>query len=137
MDMDEDRTKRYEINPSRRAKRTIAKSGKRNTQTHTGSSSNVTPKKKGSKKQKKHPKLRIFIKVFIIICILLVLAGIGVFAAIFFSDKWDMTQDDLVIKMQNSTTYDANGEAMHELSGDENRKIIPYQKWENIFQKHM
>ena len=39
--------------------------------------------------------------------------------------KWDMTQDDLVIKMQNSTTYDANGEAMHELSGDENRKIIP------------
>ena len=125
MDMDEDRTKRYEINPSRRAKRTIAKSGKRNTQTHTGSSSNVTPKKKGSKKQKKHPKLRIFIKVFIIICILLVLAGIGVFAAIFFSDKWDMTQDDLVIKMQNSTTYDANGKAMHELSGDENRKIIP------------
>ena len=127
MDIDNDRTKKYEINPSRRAKKATAKSRKRTTGASSGSnSSNVTPKNKnGGKNQKKHPKLRKFIKIFIIICILLVLAAIGVFAAIFFSDKWDMTQEDLVIKMQNSTTYDVNGEALHELSGEENRKIIP------------
>ena len=126
MEIDNDRTKRYEINPSRRAKKATAKSSYRGTQSRGSKSSNAAQKNKnGGKKQKKHPKLRMFIKIFIIICILLVLAGIGVFAAIFFSDKWDMTQEDLVIKMQNSTTYDVNGEALHELSGEENRKIIP------------
>lgn len=36
-----------------------------------------------------------------------------------------MTEEDLVIKMQNSTTYDKDGELLHELSGEENRKVIP------------
>ena len=82
-------------------------------------------KQKEKKKNKKHPKLRLFIKIFIIICILLCLIGVGVFAAIFFSDKWNITKEDLVIKMQNSATYDKDGELLHELAGDENRKIIP------------
>ena len=34
MDMDEDRTKRYEINPSRRAKRNYCKIRKKNTHKH-------------------------------------------------------------------------------------------------------
>ena len=36
-----------------------------------------------------------------------------------------MTEDDLVIKMQNSQTYDKDGNAWHEIKGEENRKIIP------------
>ena len=122
MDIDDDKTRIYEINPSRRAKRTTRNSESKNLRTN--SSKNGKTGRNG-KKQKKHPKLRKFIKIFIIICILLVLAGIGVFAAIFFSDKWNMTQEDLVIKMQNSSTYNENGELLHEISGEENRKIIP------------
>ena len=53
------------------------------------------------------------------------LAAVGVFAAIFFGDTWNMTEEDLVIKMQNSITYDKDGNQLHELSGEENRKIIP------------
>ena len=48
-----------------------------------------------------------------------------VFAAIFFGDTWNITEDDLVIKMQNSITYDSEGNQFHELAGEENRKIIP------------
>ena len=125
MDIDNDRTKKYEINPSRRARRATAQVKKKSSTTRGNESKSTSKNKKGGKNQKKHPKLRMAIKIIIIICILLVLAGVGVFAAIFFSDKWDMTQEDLVIKMQNSTTYDINGEALHELSGEENRKIIP------------
>ena len=56
------------------------------------------------------------------------LIGVGVFAAIFFGDTWDMTEEDLVINMQNSSTYDSEGKQLHELTGEENRKIIPLQK---------
>ena len=63
-----------------------------------------TKKMKKVKKQKKHPKLRKFIKIFIILCILLFLTGMGVFAAIFFGDTWSITKEDLTIKMQNSIT---------------------------------
>ena len=81
-------------------------------------------KEKKAKKQKKHPKLRLFIKIFIILVILLCLAGAGVFAAIFFGDTWEISKDDLVIKMQNSYTYDKDGKLLHELTGEENREII-------------
>lgn len=125
MDIDNDRTKRYEINPSRRGKRAAQRTNGRSTKQRSTRSTANNKNSKKERKQKKHPKLRKFIKIFIILCILLVLAAVGVFAAIFFSDKWNMTQEDLVIKMQNSATYDQNGELLHELSGEENRKIIP------------
>ena len=82
-------------------------------------------KKKDKKQKKKHSKLKKFIIAFIIIIILLCLIGAGVFAAIFFGDTWNMTEDDLVIKMQNSITYDSEGNVLHEIRGEENRKIIP------------
>ena len=49
----------------------------------------------------------------------------GVFAAIFFGDTWNITKEDLTIKMQNSITYDKDGKVLHEIRGEENRKIIP------------
>ena len=82
-------------------------------------------KKKDKKQKKKHSKLKKFIIAFIIIIILLCLIGAGVFAAIFFGDTWDISEEDLVIKMQNSITYDSEGNVLHEIRGEENRKIIP------------
>lgn len=112
MDKNDDKTKKYNIKTAKEPKKSNKKDSKK-------------VKKKKEKKEKKHPKLRKFIKIFIIVCILLCLAAGGVFAAIFFGDTWNITQDDLVIKMQNSSTYDSEGNLLHELAGEENRKIIP------------
>ena len=127
MDRDDDKTKMYEIKNIHNGKKT----NKRNSKSKSDDTKKVktTKGKNGKdKKQKKHPKLRKFIKIFFILCILLFLIGVGVFAAIFFGDTWDMTEEDLVINMQNSSTYDSEGKQLHELTGEENRKIIPLQK---------
>ena len=117
MDKEDDKTKMYKIktpyNEEKKSKKNMMKKGKKE------------QKVKQDKNKKKHSKLKKFILIFFIICILLGLAGVGVFAAIFFSDKWEITKDDLVIKMQNSSTYDKKGKLLHELDGEENRKIIP------------
>ena len=115
MAKDDDKTKKYNIK--------TAKTSKKNTDKKTSSKKEKVSGE--GKKKKKHPKLKKFIIAFVIICFLLCLIAAGVFAAIFFSDRWDMTQDDLVIKMQNSITYDSEGNQLHELSGEENRKVIP------------
>ena len=111
---DDDKTKMYKIktpyNTEKKSKKNASKKSK---------------KENKDGKKKKHSKLKKFILIFFIICVLLCLAGVGVFAAIFFSDKWEITKDDLVIKMQNSSTYDKDGELLHDLKGEENRKIIP------------
>ena len=114
MDKEDDKTKQYTIKTARFPKKTSKRSANKKTKNN-----------KEKKDKKKHPKLRKFIKIFIIICILLFLAAVGVFAAIFFGDTWNITEDDLVISMQNSSTYDSEGNLLHELAGEENRKIIP------------
>lgn len=111
MERDDDKTKMYKIKTA--------------DVTNKSSKKKKNKKEKNVEKKKKHSKLKKFIIIFIVICILLCLAGIGVFAAIFFGDTWNMTKDDLVIKMQNSVTYDKDGKVLHELAGEENRKIIP------------
>ena len=118
---DDDKTKMYKTQDINEEKN-IKESG--NEDTKKMKKVKTTKKEKKSKKQKKHPKLRLFIKIFIILVILLCLAGAGVFAAIFFGDTWNISEDDLVIKMQNSYTYDKDGELLHELAGEENREII-------------
>ena len=134
MAKDDDKTRMYEIKqPKKEEKKDSKKKGKRSSDMdETKKVSEVKDKKvkkgkkdKKEKKQKKHPKLRLFFKIFFILCILLFLIGVGVFAAIFFGDTWEMTEEDLIIKMQNSSTYDINGDLLHELRGEENRKIIP------------
>ena len=134
MEKDDDKNRMYEIKqPKKEEKKNNKKKGKRSSDMdETKKVSEVKDKKvkkgkkdKKEKKQKKHPKLRLFFKIFFILCILLFLIGVGVFAAIFFGDTWEMTEEDLIIKMQNSSTYDINGDLLHELRGEENRKIIP------------
>ena len=121
---DNDETKMYKVpqEKSESTEKNIKESG--NEETKKMKNTKTTKKEKKAKKQKKHPKLRLFIKIFIILVILLCLAGAGVFAAIFFGDTWDISKDDLVIKMQNSYTYDKDGKLLHELAGEENRQVI-------------
>lgn len=84
--------------------------------------------KKSSKKdktgKKKHSKLKKIIIICLVLFILLCLIGIGVFAGIFFSDKWKVNKEDLEISLHNTVVYDIDGKQIAELSGDENRKII-------------
>lgn len=114
MDREDDKTKMYKIktpyNTEKKSKKNVSKKSK-------------NENKDG--KKKKHSKLKKIILIFFILCVLLCLAGVGVFAAIFFSDKWEISKEDLVIKMQNSSTYDQDGKLLHDLKGEENRKIIP------------
>lgn len=85
-------------------------------------------KKEGNKKEKKgrkkHPKLKKFIIICFVLFVLLCLIGIGVFAGIFFSDKWKIDKEDLEISLHNTTVYDKDGKQIAELTGDENRRII-------------
>ena len=90
----------------------------------TKSSNKKATKNKENGGKKKHPKLKKIILIGIIIVVLLCLIGIGVFAGIFFSDKWKITKEDLEISLQNTTVYDIDGKQIAELTGDENRRII-------------
>ena len=86
--------------------------------------SNKKNNKKEEKSKKKHPKLKKFFIINFILIILLGLIGIGVFAGIFFSDKWQITKEDLEISNQNTEVYNSEGKQIAELTGDENRQII-------------
>ena len=110
-DKNDDTTKRYEIKSSH--KKTKKKK----------ESKQVNTDKKG--KKKKHSKLKKVILILFILFILLCLTGIGVFAGIFFSDKWKINKEDLEISLENTIIYDKDGKQIAELAGDESRKIIP------------
>lgn len=125
MAKDDDKTKMYKTVTTNKNSN---KKGNRKSSKDDDTKKVDSVKGKKQKKQKKHPKLRKFIKIFFIVCILLFLIAVGIFAAIFFGDTWNMTEEDLVIKMQNSITYDKNGKVLHEIRGEENRKIIPLEE---------
>ncbi|MCR5145848.1 MAG: transglycosylase domain-containing protein [Clostridia bacterium] len=84
-------------------------------------------KKKSNKNNKNNVIKKRIIKAIIIAVIflflVLLIAG-GVFVGIFFSDKFAMTKEDLLIGYSNTIIYDAEGNVIAELSGKENRKII-------------
>lgn len=84
----------------------------------------IKGKKRNKKDKKKHSKLKKVILIIFITLVIIGLTGIGIFAGIFFSDKWKITKEDLVIGYNNTTVYDSEGKFLCELSGDENRKII-------------
>lgn len=77
-------------------------------------------------KIKKHSKLKKVILVFVILMFLALLIGGGVLAGIFFSDKWNITEEEL-ISNGNTEVYDSEGKQIGILSaseGDGNRKVI-------------
>jgi len=84
-------------------------------------------KEKKEKFSKKHPKLIMMIKIFIVLFLLVCVVGAGIIAGIFFGlfgDEFEITKDELKIGASNSVIVDENGAIIVNLSGDEQRKII-------------
>ena len=106
----------------------------RNGNTRNNSLNNSGPIRKGTTKRTKnsrngvnrkdHSKLIKAIIIAVILLFLLILIAGGVFVGIFFSDKFAMTKEDLLIGYSNTIIYDTDGNVIAELSGKENRKII-------------
>lgn len=108
-------TKQYKIEPSKTKKKT--RNDKEETQ---------KVNTKGNKKKKKHSKLKKVILIFFLLIVLCGLAGVGVFAGIFFSDTWAINAEDLIAK-ENTEVYDSSEGLMTKLSaeeGDGNRKNV-------------
>lgn len=82
-------------------------------------------KKRNNKKSQKRRSiiLKTILILFIFFLLAILIAG-GVFVGIFFSDKFAITKEDLLISNSNTVIYDAEGNVILELSGTENRKII-------------
>lgn len=87
---------------------------------------NTQKSKKINKKngKKKHSKLKKALIILLLLFVLVVLVGIGIFCGIFFSDKFALSKDDLLLSNANTVVYDKDGNVICELSGSENRKII-------------
>lgn len=86
--------------------------------------------KKKSKKKTKSLAWKIIQKIIIVLVILGILAGLivgGILAGIFlgfFGDDFKMTKEDLTIGFINSELYDAEGNFLGMLNGNEKRKLV-------------
>lgn len=80
-------------------------------------------KKEEKKKNRKHPKLWLAFKIFIILILLAIIAGIAVFSAIFFSDEWSITKEQL-LSDSGLIIVDKNGNEITRLTGDEISKKV-------------
>ena len=84
----------------------------------------VVDSSKKKKNKKKHPKLKLFFKIFAIVLVVLVVACIAGVVAIFKTDKWSLTEEQLLLDTGGANIYDGNGELIHTLTGDEiNKKL--------------
>ena len=120
-----DKTKPYKIETAKSSNNHANKRvNSKNSKSSKSKKAKNTKNKKSTSDKKKHPKLKLAIKICLIAFAVLCLIGIGILAAVFFGDQWEITADDLVISMENSEVYDIDGEKIAELTGDENRKII-------------
>lgn len=83
--------------------------------------------KTSKKKQAKHPKLKMFIKITLILFLLLCIIGAGIVAAIFyglFGDDLSITKEDLTIGASNTIIVDKDGNEIANLSTDEKRRTV-------------
>ena len=84
-------------------------------------------KKKNNKNRKNNKKIKIIKRIILTLVLLFLLLFLiigGVVVGVFFSDKFAITKEDLLISNSNTVIYDSEGNVILELSGDENRKII-------------
>ena len=89
--------------------------------------SNENPTQLVKVKEKKHKKLKLVLKILAVIIILGILAFAGIIAGLFyglFGDDFNITKEDLVIGISNSTVLDKDGNVIATLSGDERREIV-------------
>ncbi len=100
------------------------------TKTTTKTVTTKTVENKGGKKIKfrdKHPRAATAIKISIIALILLVIIGAGILVGAFygaFGSELKIEEKDLVIKLENSTVYDKDGNVIANLSDGTKRKIV-------------
>ena len=123
---DLDKTQRYNASKNSNAKKKNVKADGR-TRVMKSIDDVQSKNKKDKKKHKKHPKLMLALKIFIILVLLICIAGAGIIAALFFGvfgNDFEITKEDLVISASNSKIVDVNGNVIADLSGDEKRKII-------------
>ena len=82
---------------------------------------------KNGKKVKRHPRIWLTIKIMLILAILVVVVGAGVFVGIImglFGDEFKLTEADLLIAYSNTVILNEKGEIIATLNGEENREII-------------
>ena len=83
-------------------------------------------KKAKNTNKKKHSILKKVILILFALVVIAILIGGGIFAGIFFSDKWAITREELIAN-GNAEVYDSEGKQIAVLSageGDGNRKVI-------------
>lgn len=81
---------------------------------------------KGKKKGfwQRHRKLAMFIKIMIFLIVLVIIIGAGAVIAIFNSDNWSMTKEDLIFKSEDTIIYDKDGIEIANVSGIEKRRTV-------------
>lgn len=101
--------------------------GKNNKNVSTKNTNKVNKNSKGKKNKRKHPKLMLALKIFIILFLLLCVAGAGIVAAMFFGlfgTEFEITKAELTVGDSNTIIVDKNGNEIANLSTDEKRKTI-------------
>ena len=130
-------TRRYKTNSSnsKKAKKQVNKEETKVIGTDKVKNSKNAKNTKNSKKDKngkkkfkyRHPRIATCIKIFLIVLMLLIIIGGGILAGTFFGlfgDELKITEDELVIKAENSVVYDKDGNEIASLSSGEKRKVV-------------
>ena len=73
---------------------------------------------------KRHRKLAIVLKVLIILFLLMCLIAAGIVIAIFTTDTWDISAEDLTLKSIDTIIYDKDGIEIANVSGEEKRRTV-------------
>ena len=95
--------------------------------TKSKKSNNIEKNGKKIKFRDKHPRIATTMKISIIALIVICIIAAGILVGAFyglFGEELKISEEDLVIKYQNSTVYDINGEQIATLSGGTKRKIV-------------
>ena len=130
-DIDETRIYNTGYNYNSYSFRPVSEKDKSNTNKMTVVNNKNKKAKSKSKFSKKHSKASIIIKIVIVLILALIVVGAGIVVGMLYGmwgQDFEISEDELEIK-GNSVIYDAEGNVLAELSGDENRKII---KLENM-----
>ncbi len=84
---------------------------------------NKKESKKDKKKNKKFRKLKLFLKIFFFLMVILIVAGVAAVVAIFKTDRWAITEEQLLADA-GASIYDGEGNLINTLTGDEiNKKV--------------
>lgn len=130
-------------NPKRRTTSKSSSGPKRRTASTrkvptTKNSINNKNNRKINKRKNKHPKLKMFFKIMLIIFLLLCVVGAGIVAAMFFGlfgDEFEITKAELTAGDSNTIVLNKNGEEIANLSAKENRRNITLEEMPDYLPK--